>query len=112
MEQLLVAVSDDILGAAMKGGGLFAAVAVVQMLLLYLFFRLSRTMSTLAKSVGDLAGKVADLATHDDLQKIEEQVQSAKDKQETVNKELHDRCTKLVSSVSKLEGVCETWRKK
>ena len=112
MEQILIAVSDDILGAAMKSGGLFAAVAVVQMLIIYLFIRLSRTMTTLAATVSTLAGQVANLATMDDLKETDGRVSLAKEKQKNINEQLHDRCTGLVNRVSKLEGICEAYRSK
>ena len=112
MEQLLIAVSDDILGLSLKSGGLFAAVAVVQMLIIYLFIRLSRTMNTLAGTVSALAGQVGHLATQNDLKNLDEKIKAAKEKQKSVNEILHDRCTGLVARVSKLEGICETYRSK
>ena len=99
MEQLLIAVGDDILGAAMKGGGIFAAVAVVQLLIIGLFIRLSRTINTLALTVSTLAGQVANLASQDDLKEMDQA-------QKKVNEILHDRCTKLSKEVARVDGIC------
>ena len=112
MEQILIAVSDDILGAAMKDGGLFAAVAMVQMLIIYLFIRLSRTMNTLAGTVNALAVQVTNLVTQNDLKSLDDKIRAAKEKQKIINETLHDRCTGLVNRVSKLEGICEAYRSK
>lgn len=112
MEHVITTATQHVLGAAVQTGGLALGFALLQVLFLVLFVRLSRVVTSLSRSVGDLAGNISRLATRDDLEKLEAETESAFEKQRREDATLHDRCTGLVNRVARVEGICDTCRRK